>query len=239
MLSQLWRRGAPLVVGAVALGACAQTAPLKDPSYKASEIAPSGVVLMPPDVKLVELTAAGVREPRADWTETATANVRDALRDELAERGARMVSYRPADDPVQVVRAEHQQLVKLHGAVGNTILAHGYLPAYSLPTKPEEDLAWTLGDGVARLRDDYDADYALFVHYRDAFSTPGRVALIVTAAVFGVSVPGGQQTAFASLVDLETGDVAWFTRLHSGVGDLRDPELARRSVEALLDEVPL
>ncbi len=194
---------------------------------------------MPPDVKLVELTASGMREPRADWTKTATENVRSALRNELAERGARMVSYRPADDSVQVVHDKHQQLVKLHGAVGNTILVHGYVSAYSLPTKPEEDLAWTLGDGVARLREDYDADYALFVHYRDAFSTAGRVALIVTAAMFGVSVQGGQQVGFASLVDLQTGDVAWFTRLHSGVGDLREPALARRSVDSLLDEAPI
>jgi hypothetical protein len=239
MTKQAWFSVAPLVVAALALSACAQTAPLKDSAYEASEIGSSEVVLMPPDVEVVELTAAGMREPRADWTETATKNVRQALRNELAERGARMISYRPANDPVQVVRDEHQQLVKLHGAVGNTILVHGYLPAYSLPTKPEDRLAWTLGDGVARLRKDYDADYALFVHYRDAFSTPGRVALIATAALFGVSVPGGQQVGFASLVDLESGDVAWFTRLHSGFGDLRDPELARRSVDALLDEAPL
>ncbi len=52
-------------------------------------------------------------------------------------------------------------------------------------------------------------------------------------------MPGGQQVGFASLVDLETGDIVWFNRLVSGVGDLRTAEPARAAVDDLLADFPL
>ena len=51
-------------------------------------------------------------------------------------------------------------------------------------------------------------------------------------------MPGGQQMGFASLVDLDTGDIVWFNRLQRGVGDLRTFDNARSSVEVLLTEFP-
>ena len=58
-------------------------------------------------------------------------------------------------------------------------------------------------------------------------------------AVFGVGVPGGQQVCFASLVDLNTGNILWFNTLASGFGDLREPDSAEEATEALFDEIPL
>jgi hypothetical protein len=52
-------------------------------------------------------------------------------------------------------------------------------------------------------------------------------------------VHGGRQVAFASLVDLDDGMVIWFNVLQCGVGDLRDPMLARQTVDLLLDYSPL
>jgi hypothetical protein len=50
-------------------------------------------------------------------------------------------------------------------------------------------------------------------------------------------VPGGQQVAFASLVDLKTGSVVWFNVLTSGVGDIRTPEGANQMVGKLLEKL--
>jgi len=61
----------------------------------------------------------------------------------------------------------------------------------------------------------------------------------MTAAILGVGVPGGRQISFASLVDLDTGDIVWFNFLVSGTGDLRDPNSARDSVDSLLAGFPL
>ena len=121
---------------------------------------------------------------------------------------------------------------------GQSILVHKYIPYSALPTKKDK-FDWTLGPDAAVLGEEYDADYALFVYMRDSFASSGRMAVILVGALFGVGVPGGQQIGFASLVDLRTGQILWFNRLFSEVGDLREPESAHTAVEYLLDELPL
>jgi hypothetical protein len=48
---------------------------------------------------------------------------------------------------------------------------------------------------------------------------------------------GGQQVAFASLVDLKTGQVVWFNTLASSVGDIRTQEGADKMVKTLLESM--
>ncbi len=55
----------------------------------------------------------------------------------------------------------------------------------------------------------------------------------------GVGLQGGMQVGFASLVDLQTGDVVWFNRLVNQAGDLRTVEPARKAVDELLTDFPL
>ncbi len=90
----------------------------------------------------------------------------------------------------------------------------------------------------------YDADYALFVYFRDTFASTGRIATMIVASLFtygtgGAAIGGGEQVGFASLVDLETGDVIWFNVMKSSVGNLRKPDSARESAEDLLTDLPL
>ena len=187
---------------------------------------------MQPDVEISELTAGGLTEPNAAWTATARGNIEQALDAFLAEKGVSLIPQgATVNDPEEI------QLVKLHEAVGASILVHTYIQPAALPTKPTFD--WTLGDAATVLGRNHGADYALFLNFRDSFSSDGRVAFIIAAAVFGVSVPGGQQTGFASLVDLRTGDVVWFHTLLSTTGDLREPASARNAVESLLTQIPL
>ena len=61
---------------------------------------------------------------------------------------------------------------------------------------------------------------------------------VVTTLLFGVPLAGGQQAGFASLVDLDTGNIVWFNRLQRGTGDLRTLDAARGSVSALMTEFP-
>jgi hypothetical protein len=44
---------------------------------------------------------------------------------------------------------------------------------------------------------------------------------------------------YASLVDLDSGDILWFNVLFSEVGDLRDAGSAAETTEDLLDQLPL
>jgi len=188
------------------------------------------IALMPLDVELSLLTATGLAEPRAEWTEAAKSHMSTTLNSFLATHEVKLVDGGGIQDDDLV------DLLSLHEVVGNAILIHHYtLP---LPTKAGR-LDWTLGDEAVALRQALDADYGLFLFVRDSYSSGGRVALQILAAAAGVGVAGGMQVGFASLVDLRTGDIVWFNRLISGTGDLRELEPAQRTVANLLTGFPL
>ena len=195
------------------------------------------MLLMQPDVQLFELTAAGLEEPNAHWTEQGLANVRTAIRANLDRRDMRIVPYRePADDAERLRR--HTQLLKLHEAVGSTLLVHGVNSALALPTK-RDDFDYTLGQDAQVLREEFGADYALFTVLHDSYASGGRVVMMVAAAALGVGLQGGVQRGFASLVDLRTGAIVAFNFLASSTGDLRAPEPAQSAIDSLLGELPL
>lgn len=229
--------GFAVALAALLLAGCAQTTAFKSaPEIELRGESPR-VLLMPADIELSELSAGGISFPKAEWTEAANQHVTAALDEFLRERNAELVAYAHPTEGSEMAR-RHTQLIKLHGAVGNTVLIHKFMPPLALPTK-EDKFDWTLGKGARALRDAHDADYALFVFIRDSYSSGGRVMVIMIGALLGVGVPGGVQVGFASLVDLETGDVVWFNRLISETGDLRTPEPARRAVDNLLADFPL
>jgi hypothetical protein len=194
------------------------------------------IVLMPVDVELSELTAGGLHEPRADWTESARRNLASAFQVEKAALGLHVVEFDDSALP-QEQRDTLNQISKLHGAIGATIQLNQYVSAARLPTKGGR-MDWTIGKSVRELRAAQDADYAMFVFVRDSYTSAGRAALMVAAAVLGVGIQGGAQVGFVSLVDLDTGDIVWFNRLVRGSGDLRTPEPARETARTLLTGLP-
>jgi hypothetical protein len=226
-----------LLVSAVliACGGCVTTSQRGDRC--ATPPASTNVLLIEPDIILFELTTGGLEEPRADWTEIAKVNVARKLGEILQKSGDKLIPHQP---PVKTPDRmhTHEQILKLHEVVGQTVLIHKYIPVYNLPTK-EGCFDWGLGECVNSLKEDTGADYALFIYLRDSYTSPGRAALMVAAALFGVGIPGGVQLGFASLVDLQTGQIVWFNRLMSPVGDLRTPEAAEKAIQELLVNIPL
>ena len=187
------------------------------------------VVIIDPDVELSELTTGGVTEARADWTATGKGFIKQDVAAALSKKNIDTVVADNITDPHEV------QLVKLHNAVGSAIVFNALVP---LPTKGK-NLDWTLGPGASVLSSHYAGDYALFVYVRDSYTTAGRAAMMIGAAILGVAIPGGQQTAFASLVDLRTGKIVWFNRLASSGGSLKEAKGANDTVNHLLDGLPL
>jgi hypothetical protein len=202
---------------AVFAAACTQTKTFVSDTEIPEISGTTRVLLMPSDVEVSELTAAGLSEPNAAWTASAKTNVETALNSLMAARNAQLVPYR--------------------GAAGDGTI-DDYVPALALPTKKDK-FDWSMGEAATVLRRSFDADYALFIYIRDSFSSGGRTALIVLGALVGAAVPGGRQTGFASLVDLRSGDVIWFNHLFKETGDLREPDSARDGTESLLKNLPL
>jgi hypothetical protein len=194
------------------------------------------IILMPVDVELSELTAGGLHEPKADWTEGARRNLTAAFQTEKTALGLNVIAFDDSALP-QERRDALNQISKLHGAIGQTIQLNQYINAAQLPTKGGR-MDWTLGESVRELRAAQDADYAMFVFVRDTYASAGRAALMVAAAVLGVGLQGGSQIGFVSLVDLDTGNIVWFNRLVRGSGDLRTPEPARETALTLLTGLP-
>ncbi len=216
---------------------CAHTSVLTRAGETFKKEAADRILLMPPDIELYEMTMGGMMEPKADWTASALKNVTEAIRQELKAHHDTMISYKEAPDGSSEFK-DHQQLIKLHEIVGASIMKHQYPTLWQLPTK-EDNFEWTLGQRTTRLKEKYRAQYGLFVYMRDSYASAGRVGLMIGMAVLGVGIPLGQQTGFASLVDLQTGDIVWFNRMVSGAGDLRELNLARSSVQNLLEDFPL
>lgn len=193
----------------------------------------SKIVLMPIDVELMELTALGSTETRADWTENAKGHMQTMIKEVMSSKNANMEMYAPENTEFDSVDS---QLVKLHEAVGYSVLVH-HFGQLQLPSK-KKVFDWSLGKDAKSLAKNTGANYALFVFVRDSYSTGGRVAMQVFGAILGIGISGGVQVGFASLVDLESGDIVWFNRLVSTTGDMRKAKGAEESVTNLLDSFP-
>jgi len=189
------------------------------------------VVLMPADIELFSLSAGGVPEPKADWTEAAARHFRQALLAHNQKLGLRTVEV--SEDAAD----ELAEVNTLHAAVAQAIAVHHFGPL-KLPTK-EGKLDWSLSDAVAPVKKATGARYALFSWVRDSYASAERKAAMIALAVLGVGVAGGQQVAYASLVDLETGRVVWFNRMARAGGDLREAQPAAETVGSLLYGFPV
>lgn len=197
------------------------------------------MIVMRPDISVGLLTAGGTVEARDDWTDQARTNVLRAIAAQQAGHGGATTIAATREeaggDPRQLI-----ELDRLHAAVGTSIKIHKY-SALTLPTKSGA-FDWTLGEPAIAYGKATGYDYALFFYARDSFASSGRVALQAVAfmgCMVGVCImpPGGQQAAFASLVDLHSGRIIWFNVRQSTVGDMRTPDGATTVVAGLLDKM--
>ncbi len=194
----------------------------------------SKVLVVEPDIQLSLLTAAGIQEARQDWSKQGHDNLSESIKWALQGKAHRFEVL----DPEAARDGRSGQLLRLHEAVGQSIMLFNY-GGIRLPNK-HGAFDWTLGQGAQVLGKEHDADYALFVTGRGSYSSGGRKALMIGAAMLGVSVPLGSQTVFASLVDLRTGQVVWFNVATAGPSaDMRSNEGAALLTESLLKGAPL
>lgn len=200
------------------------------------------VVVIEPDLELSLVTAGGLEEPRRAWSEAARQHYPVEVARWLERKGIRPL---PAFDLPDDLPADSRlgQLVRLHEAVALSIAVYTRKGSY-LATKGDR-LDWTLGEGVAELREATGADYALFSYIRDSYTSEGRAALRVLGVLAGlatgqlVDIGGGRQVAVATLVDLRTGQVVWFNLMARQTGDLRTSQGTADTVDELLEDLPL
>lgn len=190
------------------------------------------IVVMPVDVELFSMSAGGVNEPKADWTASAHQHMKAALKARTTKLGL------SASQMEEAAADEFSEHIALHAAVARSIaLHHSMGGGWALPTK-ESKLDWSFGDAMQGLQAKTGAKYGLFVWVRDSYASAERKLAMVGLALLGVGITGGSQVGYASLIDLESGQVLWFNRLARATGDLREVDSAAESIEALLQGFP-
>ena len=228
-------RWTAVALAVCSLGACAGTTNLRADDF-GLPLENARILILEPTADMGLITASGVREARADWTETATQNLLTRFEAELGQRGLNVV-HQGAEDAVD------PQLLLLGETVMATALTHGpglrgSASTARLPTK-RDNFDWTIGRAVAPLRDAYDADYAMFVYSRGDFASAANQAMQVGIGILfgGIVIPsGGQRITLISLIDLKDGDMAWIDV--RSMGDARDPVEAAAIVRDLIDRMP-
>lgn len=194
------------------------------------------VVMMPADIEIYSISAGGIPEPRADWTEAGQRNFKSIVSKRQGTLGLALTQLdeKDADD--------FTEISALHTAIARAIAVHHFGPSsLNLPTK-DGKLDWSLGDSTQALKKATGADYAVFSWVRDSHASSERQAAMVAIAVLslGRAVPrGGHQTAYASLVELQTGRILWFNRLSRDSGNIKDEADAEETVETLFKAFPL
>jgi hypothetical protein len=218
--------------------ALARTNAMTASGYTLPKDKPATIVLMRPDVEVGELAAGGLPQPNADWTKSARENLAGSLQANAANK---KVDLRIIDEQ----SGEGTQLVAdysaLHQAVADAIIQHKYYGA-KLPTKKDK-FDWTMGPGTRRIGELSGSAYALFLYTRDNFASASRKSMQVAGMLgclvgFCMIVTGGQHIAYASLVELSSGNVVWFNVLRGSKGDVREKDGAKGMVDALMASMP-
>jgi hypothetical protein len=195
------------------------------------------IVLLPPEIKICELTAGGVKEKRDDWCETGKKNVENALTETMKGKGL-FLGYVKSN---RKNKKEIADINALYKAVALSIYNHTFRYEGNTAVFPEkiEKFDYSIGS-VEGLLAEQKADGLLIVYGADEISSQGRKALQVFKAInpFDRMDAGGVTSMIICLTD-KTGAILWFrTRASAGSYDLRDRKSAYDFVSSVFDDYP-
>lgn len=206
----MWR-----LLAAVLIAACVLTGPALaaqsavHPALSQNpELRPKKIVLLPPQVFVYELSAGGVPTRMADWETTARDNV-SAATTRLA-RESKLFELVAAPALAGEPREQLEAHIGLYERVALSVFNFGRGGQEAWAHKQHE-FDYTVGPGLAFLRDETGADAALIVLGADFISSAGRKAAFIAGLALGVVMPLGQAFMTAGVVDLTTGDVQWMS----------------------------
>ncbi len=162
------------------------------------------IAILPVDVAVKELTAGGIAEEVPDWSQQGASIVEKATRQIIETR--KNIKIIPMPD----LSEQEKKLVEQHTALYDLVAGNAFTfnshPAWKAQREKE---GYTLGKGLAFLKDRCEADNVLMVIGQDYISSGGRKTASFFAAALGVYVPLGYAVLHAGVVDLETGNVLW------------------------------
>jgi len=196
---------------------------------------PKKVLLLPPQMFVAELSAGGVIQKQDDWTREANENLLAAAESYFREAGQFEATRLPK------LGAEDAEKVESHIGLYDRLALAIYIYGRGQDSgwqhkKTEWD--YTLGDGLAFLREQTGADSALIFTGADIISTGGRKAAFTFGLLLGVAIPIGQSFITVGLADLKTGEIRWMSYDQSMSLDSRDPAAVQELVKDFFKTYP-
>ncbi|WP_078120402.1 hypothetical protein [Thiosocius teredinicola] len=168
---------------------------------------PQRLLLLPLSVEVKEMSASGLHEAVPTWTDEAKRHINHALVDGPLRGKLEIIDLPELSDDEKRMLDEH---IALFDIVGGAAVGHTMIGPQTAAWKHKSDhFDYTIGPGLAFLRDKTGADKALFLFGEDVISSSGRKAVFIVAAAFSARIPMGHSFLIGGLVDLESGDVLW------------------------------
>ena len=196
---------------------------------------PKKILLLPPQMFVAEMSAGGVIQKQDDWTRAASENLLAAVEAYFRDSGGLEALRMPALDNDDGDRVESH--IGLYDRVAYAIYIYGRgLDNGWQHKKAEWD--YTLGEGLAFLREKTGADTALIFTGADIISTGGRKAAFAVGLMLGIAIPVGQSFISVGLADLKTGEIRWMSYDQSMTLDSRDPAAVQELVKDFFASYP-
>jgi hypothetical protein len=195
------------------------------------------IVLFRPEVRVTEQSAAGMEQPKADWTETARLELTTALQRAQLQRSNEMRMMPELTGVDEKLMADYRRLFKV---VADAAIRYRLFSSQPLPTKTD-GFEWTLGPGISSLGTVGAGDYGLFLYTNDSYESPSRKNAALIARLMGQNSEyeeSNVRIGYAGLVDLKTGNLIWLNVDVRGSGDVRTADGADARIAELLKGFP-
>ncbi len=198
------------------------------------------IVILPVEFTVYEKSVAGL-EAVPDWSESAKYALGDAAAKMLKlDNRFEIVAMPTFEGETESLLREHVELFKIVADSVTSLITYGGKAWREKRT----NFDYTLGDGLAFVADAAQADYALIVAGAQIKQTGGSIFMQLLLAGGGYMPPGGGTFVVVGIVNLRSGDVAWFN-WKQGVeifgmtgSDVRDPVTAAGLVGKMFAEYP-
>ncbi len=197
---------------------------------------PKKILLLPPQMFVAEISAGGVIQKQDDWTRQASENLLVATENMARSNGSFEVIRLPA------LAAEEADTVESHIGLYDRVASAIYIYGQGKdPGWQQKKIEWdyTLGNGLAFLRDKTGADSALIYVGADIISTGGRKAAFTVGLLLGIAIPLGQSFITVGLADLKTGEIRWMSYDQSAFLDSREADEVEKLVGDFFKTFPL
>lgn len=231
-----------LVVVVFTLNGCSTVSYRANSQFHAYFESSKTVAIINPDIKMYQLTAGGVEEYNADWSQNSNRIILERLQEELENLSRTKFVYLQEST---LNKNDLQLLDEQKGiffTVADSILMHTYSPETTFRHKLKK-FDYTLGNEIKSLDKLISADTFLFCSAKNYIWTSGRTILatlgILTTLATGVAmvVPAGNEFIAVALVDSISGDIMWFNYIPMP-GDLRDETAVDSIITRLFKDFP-